>query len=195
MSPPPSAPPPPHLPSLLLRPSHRPSARPRAELGINPAHIYSKTRSVLWPRRAKLSTEVINDDDFAGPLLFCLVLGILLLIQGKVFFGYIYGVFVVGLLLLYSVINLINARGIALYLTASTMGYCLLPIVFLAALSIPLDLRGAAGVVLIPAAVLWCSNAAALFFVVALGDADDQRWLIAYPVALFYTCFALITVF
>ena len=39
-----------------------------------------------------------------------------------------------------------------------------------------------------------CANAASLFFVAAL-DADDRRWLIAYPVALFYTCFALITVF
>ena len=44
------------------------------------------------------------------------------------------------------------------------------------------------------AAIAWCSNAAALFFVVAL-EADDQRWLIAYPVMLFYTCFALFAVF
>jgi hypothetical protein len=42
--------------------------------------------------------------------------------------------------------------------------------------------------------VLWCTNAAALFFVVALG-LDDQRWLVAYPVMLFYACFALISVF
>ena len=24
---------------------------------------------------------------------------------------------------------------------------------------------------------------------------DDRRWLLAYPVALFYTCFALISIF
>ena len=55
-------------------------------------------------------------------------------------------------------------------------------------------LRGALGLVLSLAAIAWCSNAAALFFVVAL-EADDQRWLIAYPVMLFYTCFALFAVF
>ena len=90
----------------------------------------------------------------------------------------------------------------------------------LAALSIPLDLTGALGIVLVPAAVLWCANAAALFFVVVL-EADDQRWyaaclplamhpedsnpveptdstlyrLLAYPVMLFYFCFALIAIF
>ena len=114
--------------------------------------------------------------------------------NGKVHFGYIYGVFVVGLLGLWSLLNLMCDKGIDIYRTASIMGYCLLPLVILAALSVPIDLRGALGLVLSLAAIAWCSNAAALFFVVAL-EADDQRWLIAYPVMLFYTCFALITVF
>jgi hypothetical protein len=79
----------------------------------------------------------------------------------------------------------------------SRVGGCadsLLPIVFLAALSVLFEMRGLAGAVCIPIAVLWCANAASLFFVAAL-DADDRRWLLAYPVALFYTCFALISIF
>ena len=55
-------------------------------------------------------------------------------------------------------------------------------------------MRGPLGYALIPAAVLWSTNAAALFFVVLLG-LDDQRWLVAYPVMLFYAVFALISVF
>ena len=174
----------------------------------------------MWPRRSKLDAAVINDSDFAGPILFALLLGTLLLFNGKVQFGYIYGVFVVGLLGLWSLLNLMSDRGIDIYRTASVMGYCLLPIVALAALSIPLDLRGAVGVVFIPLAVGWCANACSLFFVISL-EADDRRWraaaprpapharlvraldlrsyargrLVAYPVALFYTCFALITIF
>lgn len=58
----------------------------------------------------------------------------------------------------------------------------------------PYTRRPAPGWVFIPTAVLWCANAASLFFVAAL-DADDRRWLLAYPVAMFYTCFALITIF
>jgi hypothetical protein len=151
---------------------------------------------VLWPKRAALvrGSEIIEDADFAGPLLFCLALGTLLLLKGKVHFGTIYGVFVVGWLGIWAVLNLLSPRGLDLYRVASVIGYSLLPIVGLAALSIPFELRGAAGSLLIPATVLWCSTSASLFFVAAL-DADDRRWLLAYPVALFYTCFALITVF
>ena len=145
------------------------------ELGINFAHIMAKTKAVMLPRRSKLSAEVVNDSDFAGPILFCLVLGTLLLFNGKVHFGYIYGVFVVGLLGLWSLLNLMSDRGIDIYRTASIMGYCLLPIVALAALSIPVDLRGALGAPLVALAVGWCSNAAALFFVISL-EADDRRW-------------------
>ena len=159
-----------------------------------------------------------------------------------------------------------SLKGIDIYRTASIMGYSLLPIVFLAALSIVADLRGwaggasrrhsartltwlrrvpsrtharavtvaaypgrlvccASGAVLLPSIVIWCTSAATLLFVVAL-EADDQRWcapscrahapkahqvvrlpkpsyraasvprrLFAYPILLFYTCFALITIF
>ncbi len=164
------------------------------ELGINFGHIRSKTRIVLYPRRHRFDQSVVDDDDFAGPLLFCLVLGVLLLFKGKVHFGTIYGVFVIGLLGIWAVLNLMSQKGIDIYRTASVMGYSLLPIVLLAALSIPLDLRGFIGLLFIPATVLWCSTAASIFFVAAL-EAHDRRWLLAYPVALFYTCFALITVF
>ena len=145
------------------------------ELGINFEHIVTKTKAVMLPRRSKLSAEVVNDSDFAGPILFCLVLGTLLLFNGKVHFGYIYGVFVVGLLGLWSLLNLMSDKGIDIYRTASIMGYCLLPIVVLAALSIPVDLRGALGAPLVALAIGWCSNAAALFFVISL-EADDRRW-------------------
>ena len=178
---------------------------------------------MLWPKRSKLApgSPIVGDDDFAGPLLFCVVLGTLLLFKGKVHFSTIYGVFVTGWLGIWAVLNLMSPKGIDVYRTASVIGYSLLPIVFLAAVSIPIEMRGFAGALCIPTAVLWCSNAASLFFVAAL-DADDRRWciarraaprvalqlrdppplplapcrrLLAYPVALFYTCFALITIF
>ena len=151
---------------------------------------------MLWPKRATLTStsEIVHDDDFAGPLLFCLALATLLLFKGKVHFGTIYGVFAIGLVGLWAVLNLMSSRGIDMLRTASIMGYCLLPIVLLAALSIPIELQGLVGWIFIPLAVGWCANAASLFFVAALA-ADDRRWLLAYPVAMFYTCFALITIF
>ena len=166
------------------------------ELGINFEHIKMKTKIVLWPKRAMITSTspIVHDDDFAGPFLFCLLLGTLLLFKGKVHFGTIYAVFLIGWLGIYAVLNLMSQKGIGLSCTASVIGYSLIPIVFLAALSVPFEMRGVAGAVCIPLAVLWCANAASLFFVAAL-DADDRRWLLAYPVALFYTCFALISIF
>eukprot|EP00908_Phaeocystis_cordata_P008990 Transcript_1971.p1 GENE.Transcript_1971~~Transcript_1971.p1 ORF type:complete len:273 (+),score=92.91 Transcript_1971:105-821(+) len=49
------------------------------ELDINFAHIVTKTKAVMWPRRSKLDATVINDSDFAGPVFFCIILGTLLL--------------------------------------------------------------------------------------------------------------------
>ena len=138
--------------------------------------------------------KIVHDDDFAGPLLFCLVLGTPLLFRGKVHFGTIYAIFLIGWLGIYAVLNLMSHKGIGLTNTASVIGYSLLPIVFLAALSIPVDMTGIVGAICVPLAVAWCAYAASLFFVAAL-DADDRRWLLAYPVALFYTCFALISIF
>merc|ERR1712166_1211390 len=57
------------------------------ELNINFGHIVQKTRAVMWPRRSKLDAAVINDSDFAGPILFALLLGTLLLFNGKVQFA------------------------------------------------------------------------------------------------------------
>ena len=57
-----------------------------ADLGINFQHIKEKTKIVLWPKRSMLTStsEIVQDDDFAGPLLFCLALATLLLFKGKV---------------------------------------------------------------------------------------------------------------
>ncbi|KAG8463212.1 hypothetical protein KFE25_011209 [Diacronema lutheri] len=166
------------------------------ELGINLAHIAAKTKAVLKPYggRTSVPAEFLQDSDLAGPLGFCLVLGTVLLLKGKVSFGSIYGCGAVGCGGMYAVLNLLSHTGINIYRTVSILGYCLLPIIALAALSTALDVRGPLGYALIPAAVLWSTNAAALFFVVLLG-LDDQRWLVAYPVMLFYAVFALISVF
>ena len=44
------------------------------------------------------------------------------------------------------------------------------------------------------ASILWCTYSASTMFVTVL-SMKDQRLLVAYPVGLFYACFALMTVF
>jgi hypothetical protein len=51
------------------------------ELGINFGHITKKTLSVLHPLK-KPDTHIMDDTDMAGPLVFALVMGVVLLLVG-----------------------------------------------------------------------------------------------------------------
>lgn len=204
----------------------------------------------------------------AGPLMFALVLGVCLLLSGKLHFGYIYGFGLLGCAALYLLVNLMagaysyhhhhhhpssreafarsggdagvvacprswrmgtnrprHADGdqpttarpftpisyppppppnnslpadaghsMDLSRTVSVLGYCLLPMVLLAGVSVVVDLRGGTGAGLGIAAVLWCTQSATRFFEGAMAM-RQQRYLIAYPTLLLYACFALITIF
>ena len=65
------------------------------ELGINFDHIKQKVSSTLDPRRP-IAPDIVDDADLAGPLIFCIGLGVLLVLRGKLHFDYIYHFFVFG---------------------------------------------------------------------------------------------------
>lgn len=113
---------------------------------------------------------------------------------GKVHFGYIYGIGTLGCLGVYVLMNLMSERGVDIYKTASILGYCLLPIIALAGLSIILRMNSIVGYILAGISIAWCTHSAALMFVTLL-TMKDQRLLVAYPIGLVYTCFALMAVF
>lgn len=163
------------------------------ELGINFEHIYQKTLSVLNPLKHP-EASIMQDTDLAGPLVFCLAFGGCLLLSGKVHFGYIYGIGVVGCLAMYALLNLMSKAGVSVSCTVSVLGYCLLPMVLLSSFAIVVSLQGVLGTVLTSLAVLWCSQSASKLFVSALAM-DRQQLLVAYPCALVYGIFALLTVF
>lgn len=91
-------------------------------------------------------------------------------------------------------LNLLSTTGVDFSRTVSALGYCLLPMVILAMIGVVLPLRGAVGYLLSALAVAWCSNSASVMFVTAL-QMRDQRLLVAYPLALVYTIFAILTMF
>lgn len=163
------------------------------ELGINFDHIYQKTFAVLNPLR-QTESSIIKETDLAGPLCFCLALGATLLLGGKVSFGYIYGIGGCGVVALYLLLNIMSEDGVGIGCVASVVGYCILPMVFLSTISVLLSLKGALGVILTAITVGWCSFSASNLFVLGL-SMQSQQLLVAYPCALLYGVFALITVF
>ena len=115
----------------------------------------------------------MNDTDLAGPLIFCLLFGLVLLLvsqslslslslllhihcaypiisslilllylqHGKVHFGYIYGVGLLGCTSMYVVLNLMSSSGVSVGCVVSVLGYCLLPMVILSCFSIIVHLQ------------------------------------------------------
>jgi len=163
------------------------------ELGVNFDHIKSKSLTVLNPLR-RPEQNIMDDADLAGPILFCFCFGTFLLLSGKPQFGYIYGVALLGDLCLYLLLNLMSPTGIDAYRVTSVLGYCLLPLVLTSFFSIALNLDSLIGYVLSIASIVWCSYSASGIFVSVL-QMQNQRFLVGYPVMLFYASFALLTVF
>ncbi|MCJ1277647.1 hypothetical protein MMC21_005461 [Puttea exsequens] len=77
------------------------------ELGVNFGHIKGKTLTVLNPLHP-IPPHLMDDSDLAGPILFFLLFGTFLLFSGKVHFGYIYGLGLIGSLSLHTIFSLMS---------------------------------------------------------------------------------------
>ncbi|PKI83609.1 hypothetical protein MVES1_002604 [Malassezia vespertilionis] len=169
------------------------------ELDINLPHIRDKSLAVLnpfhrfSPDHAK-DAHMMDDTDLAGPLLFCFVFGMLLLLAGKSQFGYVYGVGLMGVASIYILLNMMSTGGIDATCVTSVLGYCMLPLCLLGAINVFLRLNSVFGYIVTPLFILWCCTSASGIFVSILGM-HNQRFLVAYPVGLFYACFAMLSVF
>lgn len=171
------------------------------ELGVNFPHIYSKSRAVLFPfgKHAKsLESGLIeNDADLAGPLAFALGLGGELLLSGKMHFGYVYGFGVSGCLAMTLLLNLLNPNGaVSIWTVVSILGYALLPVNLLAGINVLVRVHklGVWGTVVAVLTIVWCTTASARLFERGC-NMRAQRFLVAYPTALLYSAFVMITIF
>ncbi|XP_053573130.1 protein YIPF5 [Bombina bombina] len=163
------------------------------ELGINFDHIWQKTLTVLHPLKAA-DGSIMNETDLAGPMVFCLAFGATLLLAGKIQFGYVYGISAIGCLGMFCLLNLMSMTGVSFGCVSSVLGYCLLPMMILSSFAIVFSLQGIVGVVLAAVIIGWCSFSASKIFISALAM-EGQQLLVAYPCALLYGVFALISVF
>lgn len=143
-------------------------------------------------------TMIVEDADLAGPLVFALALGGELLLSGKIHFGYIYGFGLFGCLAMTLVLNLMSPKqAVSFWTVTSILGYSLLPVNVLAAVKLILvnianlsNLGRLLGLL----TVIWSTTASTRLLEVGCGMVD-QRYLMAYPIALLYSAFVLITIF
>jgi len=171
------------------------------ELGVNFPHIYSKSRAVLFPigKHAKSleSGFIENDADLAGPLAFALGLGGELLLSGKLHFGYVYGFGMSGCAAMTLLLNLLNPNGaVSMWTVISILGYALLPVNLLAGINVLIRVHklGVWGMVLAMLVICWCTLASTRLFERGC-NMRAQRFLVAYPAALLYSAFVILTIF
>jgi hypothetical protein len=163
------------------------------ELGINVESIVMRMKGVAFFKQ--VPEEILADLDLTGPVSIICLLVTCLLFSGKIVGGYVYGFYMMGSSFLWMLLNVMSQKeGIDLYRTVSTLGYGLIPMIIVAFVGIFVKLHSTLGILLSSACVLWSTYAASRFFATA-NAMVNQRWLVAYPVLLFYMCFLLITVF
>ncbi|KAF2787884.1 golgi membrane protein-like protein [Melanomma pulvis-pyrius CBS 109.77] len=185
------------------------------ELGVNFGHIKMKTLAVLNPF-GRIDQHIMDDSDVAGPILFFLVFGTSLLLSGKLHFGYIYGLAVLGTILLHTILSLMSPplspaeaaanqdhghRGSSHFSSsltyprsASVLGYCLLPLVLISIVGIVIPMDGLFGYLLTSLAIIWCSYSSSSMFT-TVGRMTAMRGLVAYPMVLFYGSFGIMAIF
>lgn len=169
------------------------------ELGIDPSRILSKTLNSINPFKSPAGMEEAvhfrDDPDLAGPLIYFILFGFVLLLSGKMQFGYIYGLALISSTFMWVLVNLMNKTDIAFSPVMSILGYSMLPILVLATFTIfiPnswLTFRFLLALI----AISVCTFSSSGIFVNVFGMVD-QRALVAYPIAIIYTCFSLLTIF
>ncbi|ANQ09804.1 Uncharacterized protein PCOAH_00043860 [Plasmodium coatneyi] len=163
------------------------------ELGINFDLISKRMKSVFM--FYKIDDTLFENSDLSGPLIIVLALGFILLLAGKASFSYIYLIGIVSSLSIYLLLNMMSqSLTLDLYRTISMLGYALLPLVILSFISIIINLRSKKGYTISFCCISWSALTASRFFEVAL-RMNSQRYLVAYPIFLLYSCFALIIIF
>jgi hypothetical protein len=116
--------------------------------------------------------------------------------SGKAHFGYIYSLAVFGSISLHLMFRLMSPLTHALqYIDcASVLGYCLLPLVFSSLVGIAYPMNCPVGYAFNFLAVTWCTRSASNILSAIL-RLEDMQLLVAYPLGLFYSVFAIIAIF
>ena len=173
------------------------------ELGIHWQHILLKTKAVIVPFSRFGGDQVdhhqiCQDADLAGPIAYCLLLGGEMVLTGKLQFGYIYGFGLFGCFSMTLIVNLMSpSDAISFWTVASILGYALIPVNVLGILKIiVMQIANAQtlGRFLGILTVAWSTMASTRLLELGCG-LREQRYLIAYPIALLYSAFVLITIF
>ncbi|XP_073041821.1 uncharacterized protein [Primulina eburnea] len=165
------------------------------ELGINTKQIYQKTLAIINP--FKINHNLHEDADLSGPFLFLMAFGLFQLLAGKLHFGIILGWVTMASMFLYVVFNMLEGKNgnLDMYTCLSVIGYCMLPIVILSAVTLFLPQGGVLIMVITGVFVIWATRVCTRLVVELANCGDEHRGLITYACFLIYMLFSLLVIF
>lgn len=187
----------------MMYPSFEDEAPLLEELGINIQHILLKIKAVVLPFTRfggdQIDPSVIcQDGDIVGPVFLLLLLGGEMVLTGKIQFGFIYIYALFGTMMMTIVVNLISPNDpVSFFTVFSIMGYSILPVNVLALVKVfimNLIHMDTFGNILGGLTILWSTFASTRLLEQGCG-LDSQRYLIFYPLFLFFSAFVMMTIF
>ncbi|KAE8795436.1 protein YIPF5 [Hordeum vulgare] len=170
------------------------------ELDIDTGLIWRKAVSFLHPFRS-VDPSVHADADLSGPVLILFSLALFQLLAGKLHFGIVLGWATAASVFLFFISSMLlwpgrGGRGeLSLYRCASVLGYCMLSMTILSAVSLFLARGGGLMFGMGMGFVLWSTRVCSRLLVACGGHGDEHRGLIAYPCFLVFMIFSLLVIF
>ena len=115
------------------------------EIGVDYSMVMSKLRStVLFSKNN--SSDFINHPDMTGPLLLTTSLGVIMSLNRKLSFGFIYGYGFFGSFFLYFLLNMMLQQRLSLYNVISILGYCLMPVLVVSFMNLFFNMKNTIGI-------------------------------------------------
>ena len=188
---------------MIPRSSHhcwKVAALYKSDLGIDPQSIKLKILTVVTLNK---SSAVLDAPDLTGPIIIAVALGVFLLLAGKLHFGDILGLSVFGSILLYLLLNMMSKvlnssiQAVAIvpvYTVLSVLGYCQAPMLVLGMFRMMSGMSSPFLILISISIAVWSAAAATIFFGAIL-ELESKKWLVGFPVFLYYLVFVEIILF
>jgi len=148
------------------------------------------------------SPAVLDAPELTGPIIIAVAIGVFLLLAGKIHFGDIVGLSMFGSVFLYFLLNFMSnvikwqtqTAIVPVYTVLSVLGYCQAPLVILSMFRMMSGMGSPFLILISVSFAVWSAIAATIFFGAIL-ELESKKWLVGYPVFLYYLLFVEIILF
>lgn len=162
------------------------------ELGISFADI-TKESMVMFNilRQGFFATDFKSaSSDLVGPAIFMVLFAVVLLLNGRIHFAYLYLLSLTSCISMYLLLKLMTPLNIEFFKVTNILGYSFVPTLLFAIVNLLLPLQRSSRLVVGFFFALWSTYIASTVMVGHF-QLKKKQLLIAYPILMIYTCFII----